>query len=147
MTTQLTTDVFIYTPGSGESKAAVTAALANPSAPVITIFPSTVQPGLTYPISGIRFNGVSQGSGMGANYQSATNYPLVCITNNATGHVFYARTHDHSFMGVASLNTVSTNFDVPQHIESGASTLVVIANGIASDPVAILVGSPCLSIR
>ena len=43
-----------------------------------------------------------------------TNYPLVRITNNNTGHVFYARTHDHSSMGVATGNmAVSTNFDVP----------------------------------
>jgi len=39
--------------------------------------------------------------------------PLVRITNNSTHHVFYARTHDHSTMGVATgTATVSTNFDV-----------------------------------
>jgi hypothetical protein len=27
--------------------------------------------------------------------QAAANYPLVRITNNRTGHVFYSRTHDH----------------------------------------------------
>jgi hypothetical protein len=42
--------------------------------------------------------------------------PLVVrIMNQKTGHVFYARTHDHSTMGVATGSAlVSTNSDVPQ---------------------------------
>jgi hypothetical protein len=28
--------------------------------------------------------------------QAAANYPLVRITNNRTGHVFYSQTHDHT---------------------------------------------------
>jgi hypothetical protein len=57
----------------------------------------------------------------------------VQITNNSSGHVAYARTHDHSSMGVATGDLpVSTNFDVPADIEPGTSSLVVIANGIAS---------------
>ena len=72
--------------------------------------------------------------------QTATNYPLVRITNNSTGHVFYARTHDHSTMGVATGNTtVSTNFDVPSSMEKGASQLEVVANGIPSQPVSVTV--------
>ena len=44
-------------------------------------------------------------------------------------------------MGVATgAATVSTNFDVPAGAETGASTLVVIANGIASLPVTVTVG-------
>lgn len=55
-------------------------------------------------------------------------------------NLFYARTHDHSTMGVATGSaTVSTNFDVPSGMETGASTLVVIANGIPSAPVSITV--------
>jgi hypothetical protein len=43
-------------------------------------------------------------------------------------------------MGVATGNkTVSTSFDVPNGAETGASTLVVIANGIPSAPVSITV--------
>ena len=77
---------------------------------------------------------------MGDEYQSSSNYPLVQITNNSTKHVFYARTHDHSTMGVATgSQSVSTNFDVPSGIETGASSLVVIANGIPSSSVSITV--------
>jgi hypothetical protein len=76
----------------------------------------------------------------GDDAQMATNYPLVRITNGSTGHVFYARTYDHSSMGVATGTTiVSTNFDVPAGMETGASEMVVVANGIPSDPVAVTV--------
>ena len=96
--------------------------------------------GSTYKISGTQFNGLSQAAGFGDEVETATNYPLVRITNNATSHVFYARTHDHSTMGVATGSaTVSTNFDVPSGMETGASTLVVVANGIPSASAAVTV--------
>ena len=108
--------------------------------PAITTFPATVTRGSTYPISGTQFNGLSQAAHFGDEYETATNYPLVRITNNSTKHVFYARTHDHSTMGVATGSvTVSTNFDVPASTETGASKLEVVANGIPSVAVAITV--------
>jgi hypothetical protein len=109
------------------------------TAPTITSVPSTLMHGSTYTIAGTLFNGVSQANAYGDDDQQATNYPLVRIQNSATGHVFYARTHDHSFMGVASMATVTTMFDVPAGIEVGASTIEVIANGVASAPVAVTV--------
>jgi hypothetical protein len=111
-------------------------------APTIKSYPKSVAPGSTYKITGTQFNGLSQAMAFGDEYQTATNYPLVRITNNASGHVVYARTHDHSTMGVATgSKSVSTSFDVPSSIGSGASTLVVIANGIASKPVNLTVSS------
>jgi hypothetical protein len=112
----------------------------NPAwAPGIQSAPATVSPGGSYVISGHGFNGMSQGAAYGDDQQSATNYPLVRITNNATGHVFYSRTHDHSSMAVASGALVSTHFDVPTTQEPGPSQLVVVANGIPSAPVAVTV--------
>jgi hypothetical protein len=108
-------------------------------APTIQSAPSTVTAGGSYVISGHLFNGMSQGAAYGDDAQAATNYPLVRITNNATGHVFYSRTHDHSSMAVGFRGRVSTHFDVPATQESGASQLVVIANGIPSAPVAVWV--------
>ncbi len=109
-------------------------------APTVTTSPSTVTRGSTYQISGTQFNGLSQANAFGDELGTQTNYPLVRITNNSTGHVFYARTHDHSTMGVATGNTlVSTNFDVPSGMETGASSLVVVANGIPSAPVSVTV--------
>jgi hypothetical protein len=43
-------------------------------------------------------------------------------------------------MGVATGSTlVSTLFDVPANTETGASSLVVVANGIASSPASVTV--------
>jgi hypothetical protein len=108
-------------------------------APVIVHAPRLVSPGGSYTISGHRLNGMSQGAAYGDDVQAATNYPLVRITNIDTGHVFYSRTHDHSSMAVASNDMVSTHFDVPASQEAGPSTLEVVANGIASRPVSVLV--------
>jgi hypothetical protein len=115
----------------------------NPSwAPTISSVPATLVNGSTYPISGTQFNGLSQGSAFGDENQNSTNYPLVRITNNASGHVAYARTHGHSSMGVATGSTpASTNFDVPANTELGASTLAVVANGIPSTPVSVSITS------
>jgi hypothetical protein len=113
----------------------------NPAwAPAITSAPRKIHRRATYQITGIQFNGMSQANAFGDEYQTNTNYPLVRITNTASGHVVYARTHGHSSMGVATGPAkITTNFDVPNTAESGASTLSVIANGIASAPVAVTV--------
>ncbi len=106
--------------------------------PTIISAPTSMQPGQTYTVSGTQLNGLSQGAAYGDDAQSSTNYPLVRITNLATGHVFYARTHDHSSMGVATGQAaVSTSFDVPPYIELGDSDLEVVANGIPSESVTI----------
>ena len=101
---------------------------------------TTLVRGSTYKISGLQFNGLSQAASFGDELETATNYPLVRITNAATGHVFYARTHDHSTMGVATGSTpVTTNFDVPAAAETGASALAVVANGIPSKAVNVTI--------
>ncbi len=110
--------------------------------PTITSVATNLTIGQTYPISGTQFNGVSTGASYGDDFQDTTNYPLVRIVNNTTNHVFYARTHGHSTMGVATGSTpVSTNFDVP-NMETGACTLYVVANGIPSAGSACTVGQP-----
>jgi len=109
-------------------------------APTITSVATIVKRGSTYKISGTQFNGLSQAAAFGDEFETSTNYPLVRIKNNATGHVFYARTHNHSTMAVATgSKIVSTHFDVSSTMETGASTLEVVANGIASIPVSITV--------
>jgi hypothetical protein len=110
---------------------------ANPAwAPTIVTAPASVTRGSTYAISGTQFNGLSQAADVGDESSAATNFPLVRITNTASHHVLYARTHGHSSMGVATGSSlVSTLFDVPAGAETGASSLNVVANGIASAPV------------
>ena len=123
-----TTNIEIYTPSGTYRPDWV---------PRIQSAPSRVSPSGSYVIKGHYFNGFSQGAVYGDDAGSATNYPLVRITNLATGHVFYSRTHDHSSMAVAFGGLVSTHFDVPASQELGPSSLVVVSNGIPSAPVAI----------
>lgn len=110
-------------------------------APVISSAPSSVTPGSSYSISGTQFNGLSQGAYYGDDVQGASNYPLVRITNNSTNHVFYARTTNPSNSSIAPGNSVSVDFTIPGSIESGASSLVVVANGIASEAVSVSVAA------
>jgi hypothetical protein len=108
--------------------------------PTISSVPSVAVRGSTYVVHGTQLNGLSQAEQFGDDVQQATNYPLVRLTNQATGHVFYARTHDFSTMGVATgKQDVSASFDVPMGAETGPTTLVVVANGIPSDAVSLIV--------
>src|SRR5580692_5941046 len=130
----LPTGQILFTDGTKTAQA-YTAAGTYQSAwqPTISSVASTLTHGSTNnSISGTQFNGLSQGAAYGDDAQAATNYPLVRVTNNSTGHVFYARTSNHSTMSIAPNTASSTNFVLPINIETGASSLVVVANGIPS---------------
>lgn len=132
--TDFSSDVEIYTPANNVPDDAWR--------PTISACPSGVLRGQTYQIAGTQFNGLSNGSAYGDDSTNNTNYPLVRITNNATGHVRYCKTHDHSSMGVATGSLpVSTSFDVPSNIELGPSVVEVVCNGIASPSRNITVGT------
>lgn len=132
MTTDFSNEPEFYTPAGSPNSA---------WAPVISSAPSSVTVGSTYTISGTQFNGLSQGAYYGDDVQGATNYPLVQITNNSTGHVFYARTTNPSNSSVAPGTSVSVSFTVADSTETGASSLVVVANGIASTAVSVTVNA------
>jgi len=141
----LPTGQIFWVPADGSTKfAAIYTAngVANPNwAPTISTFPSTITHGsLNNRISGTQFNGLSNGAAYGDDAGMNTNFPIIRITNTATGHVSYAKTHTFSTMGVATgTKIVNTQFDVSATIETGASTLEVVANGIASTPVNVTV--------
>jgi hypothetical protein len=88
--------------------------------------------GRTYTVAGTRLNGISQAASYGDDAQASTAFPLVRFTNQATGHVQYARTHDGSNYSIAKTATGSTHVDIPATIEGGLSNMQVVANGIAS---------------
>ena len=114
----------------------------NPAwAPTVSSVPTTLSLGNSYQVSGTQLNGLSQGAAYGDDVQGATNYPLVQIVNNSTGHVFYAATSNFSTNSIAPGQAGSANFQVASGTETGASTLYVIANGIASQAVAVTVVS------
>ena len=86
-------------------------------------------------------NGLSQGGAYGDDAQSATNFPLVRITNSGTGHVHYARTSGFTTLSVAPNANSTANFTVPATIELGASSLVAVANGVPSARVAVTIST------
>jgi hypothetical protein len=136
----LPTGEVLWTDISGNAWVYTSSGGPNPAwAPSISSSPSltTVNRGSTYRLQGRNFNGLSQAGAYGDDAQSATNYPIVRIRNRASGHVFYARTHDHSSMAVAYPGVVSTQYDVPSGMEPGLADLVVVANGIASAPISV----------
>ena len=94
-------------------------------------------PGNTYTLSGRQLAGLDQGSAYGDDVQSATNFPVVRITNVATGVVTYARTSGWTSVSVNPGTRSSTKFTLPPGTPAGKSTLVVVANGIASAPSAV----------
>ena len=134
---ELPTGQILLTDGSDDVEIYTPSGAPNPSwAPAITKFAAVLTHGKSSIVSGTQFNGMSAGAAYGDDAQMASNYPLVRITNTGTGHVFYARTFNHSSMGVQTGSTiVKTHFTVPSGIELGASQLEVVTNGIASNPV------------
>ena len=122
-------DIEVYTPYGGPR---------NEWNPTITECPTEFDLGGTYTLTGTQFNGLSQACMYGDDQQMATNYPLVLITSVTTGDRRYLRTFNHSTMAVATgPKPVSTQVTVPPDTPAGDYQLVVIANGIASDPVTV----------
>jgi flagellar hook assembly protein FlgD len=125
------TDLEVFTP-KGTYKAAWQ--------PKITSAPSSVTRGKTYVVKGTQLSGLSNGAQYGDDFQDSTNYALVRITNAATKHVFYAKTTNPSTYAVQTgTKAESTNFTVAAGTETGASSLVVVTNGIPSAPVQLVV--------
>ncbi|HLI64068.1 MAG TPA: hypothetical protein VKV05_11755 [Terriglobales bacterium] len=100
--------------------------------PTVLLTSAVFARGHSYLMQGYKFNGASQNNAYGDDFQDATNYPIVRLTNVSTGHVFYARTHDHSTMAVGYGGPAYTHVDIPANMETGSTKLQVIVNGIAS---------------
>jgi hypothetical protein len=108
--------------------------------PSITSVPSALFPGGTYVLHGRQINGLSQAVIYGDEGAMATNYPIVRMVNTNTAEVFYARTHDHSTMGIQTGAVIhTTHFTVPVSAPLGPYRLCVIANGISSDCITVAV--------
>ena len=103
--------------------------------------------GHSYTVRGTQINGLSQAACYGDDGGMASNYPIVRLTHPATGQVVYVRSHDFSTMGVATGTAVphdlhSCRIDIPPYLAVGHWNLVVIANGIPSDPVSVHIHEP-----
>ena len=120
-----------------------TGAIPDPTwAPEILQVPRQFAAGQTYILRGRRLNGMSQACVFGDDAGMATNYPLVRLrqTGVPTPTVTYCRTSGHSTMGVGTGNTEQfTSFTVPAEAALGSYELEVVANGIASQAVAVAI--------
>src|SRR5215469_712012 len=126
---QASNEIALYTPQGS----------ANSSwLPVVSSVSSTLTVGSTgNAISGTNFNGFDLGGSYGDDAQAATNYPIVRVTNNASGAVCFGKSYNFSTMGVWTTGTTNAVFDIPASCQKGASTLQVIVNGIASTGTAV----------
>ena len=146
--TDQVSDIEIYTPaGSPDPSWApvitaipveVTASHPNPP----TIHPGavplvTLHRGRTYQVWADRLNGLTQGAFYGDDTQAASNFPLVRITNAATNHVAFARSHHNSTYAIGPSVSGTTKFDIPATLETGTSTLSLVTNGIASPAITV----------
>jgi hypothetical protein len=126
-------EVALYTPKGKPEKAWL---------PVVSSVSKSITVGSTgNAISGTNFNGWDLGGAQANEAQEATNFPLVRITNKNSGDVCFARSYNFSTMGVWTKDTTSATFDIPASCETGASTLQVIVNGIASKGVSVTLDS------
>jgi|GEM_PF-852350 len=89
----------------------------------------------SYQMTGTNLNGISQGAAYGDDEQMDSNYPLVRMTNNATGNVYYGRTFNWNSTSVQTgSRVITTEFTLPQNLPAGIYSLVVVANGNPSAP-------------
>ncbi|MEP6681660.1 MAG: T9SS type A sorting domain-containing protein [Parafilimonas sp.] len=95
-----------------------------------------------YRFIGHLFNGISEGTSYGDDWQMNSNYPLVRITVNSK--VYYARTFNWSSTGVMRGNLNDTCYvTLPAGLPKGKYSIEVVANGISSTPVNV--GSAALN--
>jgi hypothetical protein len=116
------TSYLIYTPGSGPIPQ------GKPTINNITKLTCN-----SYRITGKLFNGISEGAAFGDDWQVATNYPIIRLTNG--GNVYYATTSNWNRIGAVATDSAEDTayFTVPS-IPGGTYQLVVTANGFASNP-------------
>ncbi|HTA27793.1 MAG TPA: T9SS type A sorting domain-containing protein [Bacteroidia bacterium] len=113
----------IYTPGSGP--------IPQGKPTINTVVPQTCN---NYLITGKLFNGISEGAAYGDDWQMETNYPIVRLTDGT--NVYYATTTDWNRIGAIQTDSLedSAHFSLPS-IPGGTYSLVVVANGFASNPI------------
>jgi hypothetical protein len=111
-----------------------------------TITSITPNGGATFTIAGTQLNGLSAGSSFGDDSEMDSNFPIVQLTNDATGQVFYARTFNWTPSVATGNAQVTAQFTLPAGLPQTAYSLRVVTNGIASAP-AILVNAPVLHVN
>jgi len=128
---QGTTSLFAYAPGG------TPLAAGKP-----TINSITQNADGSYLLTGIGLNGITGGAAYGDDWQMDTSYPLVRMTNNLSGNVYYARTYNWSSTTIQNPNPVTTDFSLPSGLPPGTYSLVVTVMGNVSSPQTFIYAPP-----
>jgi len=89
----------------------------------------------SYHLTGTNLNGFTEGAAYGDDFQMASNYPIVTLSDGA-GNVHFARTFNWSSTALQTGMAVqSTDFTLPQDAPNGTYTLAVTASGLSSAPI------------
>jgi hypothetical protein len=119
-------------------------------APKITSFPSRAEQSQTVTLTGTQLCGLSECQQFGDDNQQAENYPMVRFIDSG-GSVTYARAHDVSTRSIAPGQSGTVLVDIPSNLPPssypGRYSVQVVAMGIPSDPVFVVIGDPCAEIR
>jgi len=127
--------LWVYTP-DGAANPALQPAIAGISS----------NGGGSFTLSGTQLTGQSAGSAYGDDVQSNENYPIVSLVS-ASGGVYYARTTNWSYIGVAGGSLAQTvDFTLNPQMLPGNYSLIVSGAGISSNPLAVTVGSGLATI-
>jgi hypothetical protein len=115
--------------------------------PQITNLFSNPTDSKTYTLTGKQLSGLTEGSSYGDDCNNQTNYPLIKITNQKSGAIYYARTVNVTSTSITPGNSSSMQFKLPAFISDGSSTLQVVASGFTSDPINITITSGALLLQ
>jgi len=117
-------------------------------APKITSFPSRAEESQTVTLTGTQLCGLSECQHFGDDNQQAENYPMVRFIDSG-GSVTYARAHDVSTRSIAPGQSGTVLVDIPSfyYLPPGRYSVQVVAMGIPSNPVFVVIGDPCAEIR
>jgi hypothetical protein len=124
------TSFFVYTPSGTASTG---------SQPVVTSAPSLVEQGVTFSVTGSQLSGISTGSAYGDDWNAATDFPIAQLTAT-NGDVYYASTSTIASYSVAPNNVSTSQFVIPSTVPDGTYTMRIVANGVSSAPVNLVVG-------
>ena len=92
-------------------------------------------------LTGTQLNGQSAGAAYGDDEQNDTSFPTISMTS-ASGNVYYARSMNWSYIGIAGGSTPQTvDFTMNSQVTSGTYSLVVSGAGLQSPPVRVTVAA------
>jgi len=105
------------------------------SRPIITNVPTALQAGLTFVLSGNQLNGLHEGAAFGDDKHARTNFPIISLTSQSNGKVYYCRSTDWSYYGIQPNRPSTVKVTIPSHVPAGTYSLRVIASGVPSNPI------------